>query len=81
MILGTNRPQAMSITDKGWELLEVIRSFGEDGCTRRDLVDRLGKFNNWTRAQLELLSSEGYIAIEERRVANSPLIQYIYRAR
>ena len=80
MFVGTNRPVAKNITDEGWKLLELIKASGAEGCTRRDLTEGTGKFNNWSRAQLEILQSSGYITIEERRMTGSPMIQHVYHA-
>ncbi|MDX2137006.1 MAG: hypothetical protein SF123_02850 [Chloroflexota bacterium] len=78
-----NKPEARSITDKGWMLFETIKAAGTEGITRAGLAAAIDKptLNKWDIAQLEILEREGLITVE-RRIApkQSHLLEYVYRA-
>jgi len=80
-IMTFNRNQTNNITQRGRDLLTLIRDAGNDGIKRKGLTDALTKqLDEEDYTQLDLLEAEGFIIIERLDIVDHPDVEFIYRA-
>lgn len=77
----SNRKQTGNITQRGRDLLTLIRDAGSDGIKRKGLTDGLSKqLDEEDYTQLDLLEAQGFITIERLDIVDHPDVEFVYRA-
>jgi hypothetical protein len=78
--MSSNREQVDHITQRGRDLLTLIRDAGSDGIMRKGLTDALTEeLDNEDFTQLELLEAQGFITVERVDIVEHSDVEYLYR--
>jgi hypothetical protein len=79
--MSSNQEPANHITQRGRDLLTLIRDAGSDGIMRKGLTDALtNQLDEEDFTQLDLLEAERFITVERVDVVDHPDVEYLYRA-
>ena len=79
--MSSNQEQANHITQRGRDLLTLIRDAGSDGIQHKGLTDALTEeLDKEDLTQLELLETHGFITVERVDIVDHPDVEYLYRA-
>ncbi len=77
----SNQQPTVPITEKGRQLLTLIRDAGSDGISRKEISDAFKRqLNDDDHSQLDSLAAQGLITAERVDIVDHPDVEYVYRA-
>ena len=78
--MSSNQEKTDHITQRGHDLLTIIRDAGSHGIMRKGLTDALSEeLDKEDFAQLELLEVQGFIIVERVDIVDHQDVEYLYR--